>query len=305
MRERASDRVSILYASYSATQHNTPSRRTMRIELSRAAALRPLLAAALVSVIPQPLLPAQAITSAAPAITSAAPPAITNRVFLDVRIINRFDVEVLEDAATRGRITIGLYGKEAPQGAARFLEFIDGTVGQYGKSGGGPSYAQSQFERIIPGQVLEGGRISGLKQTTFAGSLEWEYLSRLLPLRPILEANDLTHDKRGLVTRTRFGDYTKASGPEFGVTLNPARSLDQSNEVIGEVLDGLELLGLIENLPYITGKSIEGEGTAANAVFQAQKSLFSGLSKSVGDSRAEDRTGKLLRRVEITNCGRL
>jgi hypothetical protein len=50
---------------------------------------------------------------------------------------------------------------------------------------------------------------------------------------------------------------------------------------------------------------MEGEGTAANAVFTAQREFFTGLSKAVGDSRAEDRTGQLLRRVEITKCGRL
>ena len=66
-----------------------------------------------------------------------------------------------------------------------------------------------------------------------------------------------------------------------------------------------DLLEQIEELPYITGKSLEGDGTAANAVFQAQKSFFTGLSKTVGDTRAEDRTGRLLRRVEITQCGLL
>ena len=275
-------------------------------QFSRASVVRPLITAALASIGTQ-LQPLSA--AAAPTPTSAksdlAAPAITDRVYLDLRIINRFDVEVLEDAATRGRLVIGLFGTDAPQGVERFLEFVDGTVGQYSKTGGGPSYAQSQFERVVPGQLLEGGRISGLKQTTFAGSLEWEYLSRLLPLRPVIEANDLSHDRRGLITRTRFGDYAKASGPEFGVTLNPARNLDNSNEVIGVVLEGLDLLEKIEELPYITGKSIEGEGTTANAVFQAQKSFFSGLSKSVGDSRAEDRTGRLLRRVEIVSCGRV
>ena len=38
-------------------------------------------------------------------------------------------------------------------------------------------------------------------------------------------------------------------------------------------------------------------------IFDVQKSIFGTLSKAAGDSRAEDRTGKLLRRVEITNVG--
>ena len=97
----------------------------------------------------------------------------------------------------------------------------------------------------------------------------------------------------------------------------------------------LQLLDEIEALPFITGRSLEEPGSVADEVrvqphsthmalatalahsshclacvlcactqvFKAQKSLFSGLSKGLGDQRAEDRTGKLLRRVEITNCG--
>lgn len=230
----------------------------------------------------------------------AAAAAVTTRCYLDVRVINRYDVAVLEDAATRGRITLGLFGRDAPLGAARFLEFISGTTGQFGASGGGgPAYAQASFERLRPGALLEGGRISGLKQTRFAGNLEWEFLGRLLPdLRPVLEVNDLMHDRRGLLTRDRF-----ESGPAFGITLGAQPSLDGSREVIGQVEGGLELLDLIEGLPFVTGKSLDEPGSAADEVFKAQKALFTGLSKAVGDDRAEDRTGKLLRRVEITGCG--
>ena len=53
----------------------------------------------------------------------------------------------------------------------------------------------------------------------------------------------------------------------------------------------------------VSGRSLEKPGSVADQVFMAQKSLFSGLSKATGDTRAEDRTGKLLRRVEITSCG--
>lgn len=286
------------------------------------------------------LVQLRAIVGSTPATYSLQPLAHVAQV----RIIERFDVEVLEDAAIRGRLVFGLYGRDAPQGVSRFVSFIDGTVGQFATTGGGPAYAQSSFEYVRPGELLEGGRIPGLKQTTFAGNLEWEvrdvpsaevqclaawlghgrrathraaraharsharshrlcpqYMSRLLPtLRPILEVNDLRHDRRGLLTRARF-----ESGPGFGVTLGAVPRLDGSHEVIGELLEGADLLERIEALPYITGKSIEGEGSLANSVFQAQKSLFSGIAKSGGDARAEDRTGKLLRRVEITRVGML
>ena len=236
-----------------------------------------------------------------PALATSLAASATARAYLDLRIIERFDVEVLEDAATRGRLTIALFGKDAPVGVARFVEFLTGTLTPFYANGGGPSYAQSTFDRQRPGELVTGGRIAGLRQTTFAGAQEWEYMGRLLPnLRPVLEVNDLRHDRRGLLTRARF-----ESGPEFGLTLAPAPSLDTTHEVLGQVEGGLELLTQVEALPYITGRSLEEPGSVADSVFNAQKSLFSGLAKGAGDARAEDRTGRLLRRVEITGCGLL
>lgn len=95
-------------------------------------------------------------------------------------------------------------------------------------------------------------------------------MSRLLPLRPVVEVNNLRHEGRGLLTRAIFNP-----GPEFGVTLAPAPSLDGTNEVIGQLEQGGdELLRLMEGLPYISGKALEGEGTAQNAIFTSQQKFF-------------------------------
>lgn len=238
----------------------------------------------------------------APGLAGTQPmqPKATTRAFMDVRIIQRFDVEVLEDAAVRGRMVFDLYGDAAPRGTDRFADFIKGSVGQFKGSVDGPAYRSSSFERLRPGVLVEGGRITGLDLTPFAGQLEYQYRSRLLQLRPVMEVNDIRHTRRGLLTRRILN-----SGPEFGVTLAAAPSLDGSWEVIGELQEGDELLALIEGLPFISGKSLEEPGSLADQVFQAQKSLFTSLSKGVGDPRAADRTGQLLRRVEITNCGLL
>eukprot|EP00316_Scyphosphaera_apsteinii_P001394 CAMPEP_0119302834 /NCGR_PEP_ID=MMETSP1333-20130426/4365_1 /TAXON_ID=418940 /ORGANISM="Scyphosphaera apsteinii, Strain RCC1455" /LENGTH=301 /DNA_ID=CAMNT_0007305311 /DNA_START=183 /DNA_END=1088 /DNA_ORIENTATION=- len=225
-------------------------------------------------------------------------PAVTARCFLDLRIIQRFDVEVLEDAAVRGRMVFGLFGVDAPAGVSRYMDFITGKIGQFREIGDGPSYRSSSFEQLQPGVIVEGGRITGLDQTQFAGTLEYEYRSRLVPLRPVLEVNGIRHERRGLLTRKTFN-----AGPEFAVTLGPAPSLDGMWEVIGQLEEGGELLDLIETLPYITGRSLEEPGSVADQVFKVQRSLFTSVSKSIGDTRAKDRTGQLLRRVEITNCG--
>ena len=155
------------------------------MQISRANACRALLVTAATNVGFDP----NAAFAAIPAVSTAAVPTsratVTQRVYLDVRIIKSFQVEVLEDAAIRGRLVIGLFGKDAPNSVDRFLDFVKGTIGQYQRSGGGPAYSSATFDRIRPGELLEGGKIAGLKQTEFAGNMEWEYMSRLLPLRPV------------------------------------------------------------------------------------------------------------------------
>ena len=49
---------------------------------------------------------------------------VTSKVFFDVRIITDYTNEVLEDASKRGRIVIGLYGKDSPKTVAEFLKFV-------------------------------------------------------------------------------------------------------------------------------------------------------------------------------------
>ena len=72
-------------------------------------------------------------------------------------------------------------------------------------------------------------------------------------MKAVVEANDLSHDRRGLLTRKQF-----RAGPEFGITLGPATSLNGGWEVFGRVSsDESGLLKLMEELPYITGRSLE------------------------------------------------
>ena len=171
------------------------------MRLGREALLRPLLAAALAGNVGL-LHPARSsaaegqTASYAPVASSTASAKVTKRVYFDLRIIKRFDVEVLEDAAVRGRLTFNLFGDDAPKGTTKFVEFVEGTVGQFKTNRGGPAYSQAQFDKVQPGELIEVTKIAGLKTTDFAGNQEFEYLSRLLPLRPILEVNDLKHDAR-------------------------------------------------------------------------------------------------------------
>ena len=100
----------------------------------------------------------------------ATVPKVTDRVFLDLRIIQRYDVEVLEDASVRGRLTIGLFGDDAPLGVKKFLSFIDGNPGSFAQTLGGPSYASGAFYKLQPGVQIEGGRSRQWPECSHHGS---------------------------------------------------------------------------------------------------------------------------------------
>ena len=73
--------------------------------------------------------------------------------------------------------------------------------------------------------------------------------------------------------------------------------------MFGQVEEGWGLVELVSRLPYVTGRAKEGGGTVADEVFLAQRRFFSAVAQSLSDRRAEDRTGRLLRRVEIVASG--
>eukprot|EP01035_Chromulina_nebulosa_P017051 gene17051-22561_t len=104
-----------------------------------------------------------------------------------------------------------------------------------------------------------------------------------------------------------------SGGPEFSITTRSSSELDSFHEVFGVVIEGLDVIDAIANLPRYTYKTKTGyassskgsEGVIADAWFESQKKFYVGLGKSFGDRRAVDQRGKLLRRVLITGCGEI
>ena len=218
---------------------------------------------------------------------------VTSKVYLDLRILKDYNKEVLEDGAVRGRLVIGLYGDEAPKTVAHFLQFFPKVSGE------APGYATGSFFRHEAGKWLEGGKISGLLPTQLAGSDSYEWNGAVYPLKPPLEANELRHDRKWLISHKKFN-----AGPEFDILLSPSPELDSSNTVFGEVLAGQELLLEMAQLPFVTGRSLDPKGSVASNLWSAQNQYFRGLAKSLGDTRVQKTfPGKLLRRVEITKAG--
>ncbi|CAM9576250.1 unnamed protein product, partial [Phaeothamnion confervicola] len=223
---------------------------------------------------------------------------ITDKIFLEVRIFEPLSEENGYSSANsyRGKIVVGLYGEAAPQSVSNFLEFSEPDY-----SVDKPSYASGLMTRLEPGVIVEGGRIKGLNTVPIAGSSQLEYRGQILPNPPIIEANALSHDSRGLLTKVKF-----SPGSEFGITLAPAPELDARRVVFGRVLEGMDVLQALEAVPIYGEGSVQEEGSLADNVFRAQKQAMMAIGKNVlKDGRAVDRTGSFLRRVDISGVGRV
>ncbi|CAB1105654.1 unnamed protein product [Ectocarpus sp. CCAP 1310/34] len=236
-----------------------------------------------------------------PASAAGVEPEVTSKCFIEVRIM-----EPLNEAngyssknAFKGRLVFGVYGKESPKAAENFLRYVRAD-----RSNGEPSYASGQLTKMEPGVFLEGGKIAGLNIINIGGQEELEYGGEVVaPLPSLLEAssNNRPHDRRGLLTRDRL-----SRGPEFGITLGAAPALDGSHEVFGRLLQGEDVLARLEKVPVYGGQSRLEEGSLASDAFKAQNRALVYIGKNVfRDERAVDRTGSLMRRVDILSCGML
>lgn len=234
---------------------------------------------------------------------------ITQKVYLYIKIANYTEESVgtNKGATGSGRVVIGLYGKDAPESVERFLSVIDGDGQET------PNFLGSQFTRVAYNQLLEMEHVRGIGTTNIAGAevLTYRDNTLLTSFKPIMETNLIRHDRAGLLTRRQL-----TSGPEFGITLAGAPSLDGFHVVFGRVLEGLEVLDAISKIPTYTYKTSTGyvgqskesevdQGGIADAWFEGQRSLFVDIGKSFGDQRAVDQRGRLLRRVTVKDAGRL
>ena len=234
-------------------------------------------------------------------------PEITQKVYIDIKIANYTEESIgLNRAATgSGRIIIGLYGKASPLSVKRFLETVDGD----GETT--PNFYNAQFSKIVDGNLLEIEKIRGVNKISLAGSEQYEYKGNVLPnYNPILETNTLTHSTAGLLTRKQL-----SPGPEFGITLKNATNLDGFHIIFGKIISGYDVLESIADLPQYTystktgyvGKSKDSNSQLDNLAdkwFESQKDFYINLGKGLGDDRAVDQRGKLLRRVTIKSFGR-
>lgn len=184
------------------------------------------------------------------------------------------------------RIVFGLFGEDAPVSVASFLKICAGNL--RGRGGRTVGYAYSQAWRVEKGVRIDLGRVKQADEINQSPGTAQKQLI-LIEVPENRDVNDLGHLVAGTVSTRRGGGAF-----EFVVTTGPGAVddggvLESENIVIGRVLEGMETVAILNQVP--TNQKTARDG-------------FRKVGKVIGDGRAKlDLELKPLQKIVVAACG--
>merc|ERR1719183_1547008 len=156
---------------------------------------------------------------------------VTDKVYFDISI----------DGVNEGRIVFGLFGNSVPKTAANFATLCDGSAG-VGNSGKPLHYKGSNFHRVIPGFMAQGGDFT-MGDGRGGESIYGEKFAD--------ENFDLKHTRPYLLSMANAGPNT--NGSQFFITFVETSWLNGRHVVFGEVLEGFDVVDDLEKIGTASG----------------------------------------------------
>lgn len=136
----------------------------------------------------------------------------------------------------QGTIKCQLFEKVAPKHVARFMELA--------KSG---FWNGTTFHRVIPGFMVQGGDPNS-KDNDYSNDGMGD------PSIPTIPAEfSKVHHSRGILSTARRGNDVNSASSQFFIMHDDAGFLDQQYTVWGQVIEGMDIVDKIVNLPDVTG----------------------------------------------------
>jgi len=207
----------------------------------------------------------------------------------DFEVTDRVFMEFSAAGSMIGRITIGLFRNAAPTSVDVFARMVEGRLTS------GLSYASSQVfkvekdKRIDLGRLAKGAGKTEVRSIDYSGYVRRKYVSTADRGTENSDGNSLRHNAPGLVSMVKGGGSF-----EFVITPSPTPdpTLDDDHIVIGQVLEGMDVVARLNNLAVNKPTSY--------------KNTFISMGKAINDKRAtaaEDDNFKPLQKTVIKYCG--
>ncbi len=137
-----------------------------------------------------------------------------------------------------GIIWAKLYAQQVPRTVANFVGLAEGSLewtDPNGSTRNDPFYDGLTFHRVIPGFMVQAGCPLG----NGIGGPGYDFSDEFHPR--------LRHDRPGIFSMANAGPNT--NGSQFFITCKPTPHLDRRHTVFGEVVQGIEVVAAIENVP--------------------------------------------------------